>query len=193
MGVDAGLTPRAVFGQTTPRGTRHILGEIALDPDDRMGMERFVETRVLPYITTHFGGVKPRVIIDPAAVSREGVSESSPIKVFQQAGFDVKPASSNRIGIRLTAVEKLLAGAIDGRAGLLIDPRCSRLIRALAGEYRYATRRGGTLADEPNKADDASHIADAFQYMCLWVLGPAASHSRVFAPTPRPVPRRWAV
>ena len=59
---------------------------------------------------------------------------------------------------------------VDGKPGLRVNARCSRLRKALAGGYHFKRVgiSGGTdrFRDMPNK-NDSSHVGDAFGYLLL--------------------------
>ena len=92
-------------------------------------------------------------------------------------------------------MEKWFLQQRDGKAAILIDPRCENLIRALRSKYRYAKRKDGQLQPLPVKDHPWSDIADALQYA---VLGHSGRISARFMRTRRddsqnvdPTPAGW--
>ena len=57
---------------------------------------------------------------------------------------------------------------IDGESGILLDPKCTNLIRGFAGGYHYRRLQvsGERYDEKPNK-NRFSHIHDALQYLLL--------------------------
>jgi hypothetical protein len=86
--------------------------------------------------------------------------------VYKTEGFRIIPGKTNAIPGRLNAVDNWLSRQIDGAAALLIDPSCKALIHALRGGYRYKISTKGEVDEKPEK-NYASHISDAFQYLCM--------------------------
>ena len=57
---------------------------------------------------------------------------------------------------------------VEGKSGLLIDPRCKELIKGFEGGYGYRRMQvsGERYDDKPDK-NRFSHIHDALQYLML--------------------------
>lgn len=169
IGVDAGLTPAAVIGQVAYDGRLVVYDALI---SDGMGALRFVRERLKPLLANKFPGRSTLVIIDPAAFQRVQTDERTVADIYKAEGFLVKPAKTNSIAARLTAVDKYLTRVVDGKYGLAIDPNSANsLIQALAGKYRYKINTKGVKDEKPEKSHPWSDIADAFQYMCLHADG----------------------
>jgi hypothetical protein len=164
IGVDFGLTPAAVIGQMDPRG--RLLGHRALTSEG-MGSLRFIRERLKPVLANEFAGIPVLVIGDPAGVQRAQTDERSVFDIFKQEGFRIIPGKTNAIPGRLAAVDNWLSRQIDGGAAVLLDPvGCKPLIHALRGGYRYKISTKGEVDEKPEK-NAASHVSDAFQYLCM--------------------------
>jgi hypothetical protein len=164
IGVDFGLTPAAVIGQMDPRG--RLLALRALTAEG-MGSLRFIRERLKPMLANEFGGIPVLVIGDPAGIQRAQTDERSVFDVYKAEGFRIIPGKTNAIPGRLNAVDNWLSRQIDGGAAMLIDPTgCKPLVHALRGGYRYKVSTKGEVDEKPEK-NYASHIADAFQYLCM--------------------------
>lgn len=164
IGMDAALHPAAVFGQVDYKGRLIVLDEAyALG----MGAVKFIREKVKPIIANRFPGQPVIVIIDPAANTRAQTDERTVLDIIRAEGLTVRTASTNSTQARISAVDARLQRMIDGEAGLLIDPRCTTLIAALAGKYRYRKRTDGSAEDKPDKTHPWSDLADALQYLCL--------------------------
>lgn len=172
-GVDAGLTPAFVFAQQLPSGRVNVLDAVVLKKGETMGMQRFIKDRVLPHMRTNYPGLRPSevtVIADPAAWQRSQSTEVTVVEVLTRAGFVVKKAPTNDLDPRISAVEVVLQRIVDGVAQLQINRRARALINALEFGYIFAKTRDGNQQDSPKK-NEHSHVADAFEYLCLFLGG----------------------
>ena len=163
IGMDFGLNPSAAIGQLDAMGRLLVYRSLTADG---MGLLRFLRTLLKPELAQTFPGAPILVIGDPAGVSRSQTDEKTVYDILAQEGLMAKPAYTNSLVARITAVEQFLNRQIDTGAGFLVDPACRPLINALRGKYRYKLKKNGEMDDEPDK-NDASHIADALQYLCL--------------------------
>ena len=164
IGVDAELTPAAVLGQVTYDG-RLAIHDTLVSED--MGALRFVREKLKPLLAGKFAGRPVVIIIDPAAFQRVQTDERTVADIYKAEGFRVIPARTNTITARIAAVDQYLTRTIEGKEAFVVNSEgCADLIRALAGQYRYKINNKGNVADTPEK-NDASHVADALQYLCL--------------------------
>lgn len=177
IGMDFGLTPACTINQQDMRGRFLTFAEIT---SENMGIQRFLIERLKPLLADRFPGHPVLIIGDPAGAQRSQTDERSVFEVIRSHKFKVIPARTNSIAARISAVEGLLAGQVDGGARHLIDPSCKSLIRALSGGYRYKIKKSGEMEDSPEK-NQWSHIADSHEYACLHV-------DANFGTAPR---RRW--
>ena len=169
IGVDAGLTPAAVIGQLAYDG-RLIVYDSLISED--MGALRFIRERLKPLLTNKFPGRSALVIIDPAAFQRVQTDERTVADIYRNEGFMLKPAKTNSVAARISAVDKYLTRVVDGKYGLSIDPtHGTELIQALAGKYRYKINTKGVKEEKPDKSHPWSDVCDAFQYLCLHADG----------------------
>jgi hypothetical protein len=168
VGMDNGLTAAAVIGQQDMRGRINLLDECYVADGDSMGVERFLDTKLVPKLRNEWPAPPERVrfVVDPACFQRSQVNEMTIAGAIEKRGFQVVRASTNDPERRITAVENLLAGQIDGGAKLLASPKCTHIINALEWGYRFKTQADGTLTQTVLK-NHHSHIAEALQYLCL--------------------------
>lgn len=175
VGIDAGLKPAAVIGQRDFTGRLLILGECYVPPDQSMGMERFLDTMLLPYLQTHFPGAgRATVTADPAVNHRGQANEKTPYDILAKY-FTVAIAFTDKLPARLGAAETWLSGQIDGRPKIVFDPRTPFLQAALAHNYRFAKKKNtGGIGDDTKDLPEKNHpsnTADAFMYLCMSVAG----------------------
>jgi hypothetical protein len=191
IGQDFGREPAAVFLQLTPSGTVICLGEVVAV---NMGIEKFIDTKLKPYIAQRFPRNTFYVAPDPAGIQGSQVGEVSPIRTLINAGFSVIPHQriSNDPEIRVQAVEKLLTSSVDTRAGFLIDREHAPMTYAgLNGKYRWKTDKNGNLAGQKPQPvkNQWSHPSEALQYAAQVILsqhsGVGVSSRRTTAHQPR--------
>ncbi len=163
IGMDFGRTPAATFEQKDLQGRQLILDEVWAE---NCGLDRFIDQFVMPKLTTRFPGFRAIVCGDPAGWDKSQINDKSCADVLHAKRLRAIKAPTNTIDRRIEAVERQLREQIDGKAKLLIDPRCSRLIAGYKGRYLYKLRRDGTFELTPAK-NDYSHIHDARQYAAL--------------------------
>lgn len=189
IGVDAGLTPAAIIGQRDYKGRLLVLGESFVMPGDSMGMERFISTRLLPYLQLRFPMAgKPYVTADPAINHRGQANEVTPWDILIKY-FNVALAYTDKLPARLGAAESWLAGQVDGKAKVLFDGNTPSLQAAIAHNYRFAKKKntggiGEDVKDLPDKNHPWSDLADAFMYLCMHAGGGSMGHIQ---PSARPV------
>jgi hypothetical protein len=168
VGMDFGLNPSAVIGQVDMFGRLIIFAALT---SNGMGLTRFLQSILRPFLSEHFPGLPVVVVGDPAGVTRAQTDERSCYDILKKEGFKALPARSNSPVARIAAVDTYLMRQVDGKPGFLIDPKHGHpLVKALAGGYRYKLKKTGELEDSPEK-NEHSHIADACQYLCLHADG----------------------
>lgn len=169
VGCDNGLQAAAVVLQQDARSRVNVLTSAYVPADTTMGFEKFLDTILIPHLTAKFPRA-PRTaflfVMDPACFQRSQLNEATLAMAVQARGFQATKASTNDPQKRTEAVEGLLTRAIDGGAGMLIDPENTHLIKALEWGYRYKKAADGTTTLQFQK-NHHSHIAEAHQYGCL--------------------------
>ncbi len=103
---------------------------------------------------------------DPAGWQRSDVTGTGPCQELARMGMRVRsPRSGVHEGIEL--VRRLLKDR-PGGPGLVIDPSCRHLVRAMQA-YRWRRRRGGEVSEKPAK-DGSDHPIDALRYLVTGLL-----------------------
>lgn len=165
VGMDFGRNPTQILTQMDPRGRILVLDELT---SANMGVEQFIQTVARPHLSRpEYSRLPVGIVGDPAGVARSQIGEESIFKALNRLGFAAQPAQTNNIDPRLRAVEKWFMQQRDGKAAILISPRCKLLIQALSSMYRYARKKDGSLQPMPEKTHPWSDLADALQYAVL--------------------------
>jgi len=180
VGFDFALQPTCVIGQVTPLGQLRIIDELV---SDGMGLKQFCANRLLPLLRTKYFGYHLMGYGDPSGSARAPTDESTCFEVLHspEVGLnDIEPASTNALLPRIASVEHFLNKMYAGEPGLLISPNCTHLRKAMNGAYHYAkdpTSKNEDYKSVPVK-NFASHISDATQMLCLYLVEKDASKKR---------------
>lgn len=170
VGMDNGLTAAAAIGQQDARGRVNLLGEAYVPEGETMGVEKFLDTLLIPVLRTRFALFRPDnvlFVLDPACFSRSQLDEATIAQAVMRRGYKAIKASTNDPELRIAAVEGLLTRYIDGKPGLLIDAEaCPHIIDALEWGHRFKKTKSETPSTEVEK-NHFSHVGDAVQYLAL--------------------------
>ena len=152
LGLDTGRHPAFVAGQIDPSGRLNILHS---DAAENMGIETFINERIMPVVAERFERAYLYAIVDPAGRQRSQIGEESVIEAITRCGIPAYPASTNQIAPRLRAVE----GYLNRRNGILIDAAHNQsLIKALRYGYRYPRNKEQALKEVPEKSHPYSDL-----------------------------------
>jgi hypothetical protein len=165
IGADWGLTPAGVIAQRLPSGQILIHQEIVCDG---IGAVRFAEQIKRELVENFPDHQIVGLWGDPAGAQKAQTDESTVFQIMKNAGLPFKAAPGQKLAIRLEAARNPLIRMIDGKPGILIHRRCTMLRAALSGKYCYKRIQvtAERYMDKPDKGE-YSHIADAYQYICL--------------------------
>lgn len=120
------------------------------------------------FLEQNYRGASIRVTGDPKGADKSQATEHSAHDIMQSYGMHVinpMPGRGNDVQLRLEAVSFAL---MTDR--ILIAPECTTLIAALSG--KYVIDNSDAAHPEPMKRGEAakfSDVADALQYLCLFV------------------------
>jgi hypothetical protein len=165
VGVDFGLTPAAVFGQRLSNGRWVVLDELVTFD---MGLERF-GTLLKTELAQKFPKYDVMIWGDPAGQKRDEIYEVTAFDHLRSIGLSARPTATNDFRVRREAGAMPMNRLIQGKPGLLVDKKCKRLRKSLAGGYHFRRIQisgGERYKDSPNK-NEHSHIGDAFMYLML--------------------------
>ncbi len=167
LGFDYGLTPACAICQVSPRGQLIVLDELFAKD---MGIRQFARDVVRPHLAIEYPGFAFQAVGDPAGMSKRDTDEKTCFMELAEEGIPAAPASTNSFVGRREAVAKYLTRMMDGKPGLIVDPKCDMIRRGFNGRYQYKRLQVvGTerYKDVPDK-NDYSHLHDALQYAALY-------------------------
>ncbi|TIL36215.1 hypothetical protein [Mesorhizobium sp.] len=175
LSFDQGITgPAMLVSQYATVGQLRTLREFV---PGRMGAQQFGE-QCRQFVNAHFPGyqVHPASAVDPAGMSgavREDAHFSWAETVAQASGFNLVPAETNELDIRIDGVSQMLSTDIkSGMPSFILDPRCLMLRRGFNSDYRFKKKQNGEFEDKPEK-NAASNPHDALQYEVMSIFGRA--------------------
>ena len=165
ISADFGLTPALVLKQQDAFGRILTFDNIATFG---MGLERAIETKLLPLLRQKYDGFDVFVTGDPSGGSGSQGDETSCVDIFRRYARKglgkVKLAWSNNPIHRQGATDHFLSMLVDrGMPAYVIDPGCDWLIPALEGKYQFKKFKDGRESAEVEK-NDWSHTGEANEY-----------------------------
>jgi hypothetical protein len=187
IGQDFGRDPWSLICQSDHMGRLLVHDEV---PATNMGLEKHIQENLRPrLLSDKYLGYKVAIVGDPSGINKGTTTEESCFDLLKRLGIPAFPAVTNDIEPRLRAVEALLGRQTQGKASLLISAEgCPKLIRGLAGGYRFTKTKDGKTKPAPDKndKDGFSHSQDCLQYVCLVVNGGLVPViSRMLFPRPK--------
>jgi hypothetical protein len=180
LGFDFGLQPACAIGQVSRLGQLRILDELV---SDGMGLRQFCNNQLIPLLRQKYFGMRVAGFGDPSGTSRMPTDESTCFEVLHSGEIglnEVIPAPTNAIIPRIGAVEHFLNKMYAGEPGFILSPNCSSLRKALNGGYHYEKEPkslGENYKPMPVK-NFSSHISDALQMLCLYIVDKEDSDRR---------------
>ena len=183
LGADFGLTPALVVLQQRPGGGWVAIDEVTTEDT---GAGTFANTCVTK-LNLEYPGMTYEGYGDPSGDNRSPTNESETVfTVLADEGLELAPSPdrSNDPVLRVEAVNKLLTTiALDGDPALMVSPKCTRLIKGLAGAYHYkrVQTHGEERWHEKPFKNPYSHVCEALQYALVGIgegemsLAPASS------------------
>jgi hypothetical protein len=181
IGLDFGRTPAALIGQPLPNGRVQVLSEVI---GQNMGIQTFATKHLRPHLWERYPGMPVVMAPDPAGQQKTQIGETSPWDYLKKAGFTLIKPTTNKVKLRIEAVDALLMASTDAQSRLIIDPRCKTLIKGFRGGYKWAVNKRGDLTNDTEPMKNAySHIHDALQYFAL-VVDSAHYHKEMRAKRP---------
>lgn len=166
IGYDPGLTGSGwVLMQADESiGAVRVLREIVLED---FATDRAIKEKLKPMLARDYPGFKVKVVPDPSSINRSAGQQDSSVMKELRKHFDVASGvdnADNSITSRLEPAQYYMMRLTGEGAALIIDPRCVKLIRALAGGYKYSVSKTGDVTKDIPDKNIHSHVADAFTY-----------------------------
>lgn len=166
IGIDFGLTPAATLAHKFPMGGFGVFDELVTED---MGAVRFAQVLKAKLLGEYNLRECERITGDPAGDTRAQTDETTPFEILKAGGINAEPANTNDFVLRRESVVVPMTRLIDGKPGLIIDPRCVKLRKAMAGAYCYRRLQVSgkeMFRDVPDKGP-YSHVAESLQYLML--------------------------
>ena len=134
-----------------------------------MGLERFCH-QLMGDINTYFPKSNVFIWGDPAGQKRDEIFEVTAFEHMRTLGLRAQPTASNDLRGRREAGAAHMNRLIDGKPGLIVNRKCTRTRKALAGGYHFKRVAMGAgqerFRDVPNK-NEHSHVGDAYGYLMM--------------------------
>lgn len=170
IGYDPGMVSALVFGQYDLYGRLCIIDELVLTG---FGTERMIRDKLLPKLKLLYNGMEVIIAPDPAGNSRTPTDERTVVQVLKQNKYKkfwtVKVDNTNLLSPRLEAIDNFTTRLTEVGPAFLVDPRCKKVIRALASGWRYEKTLKGEEKTKPVK-NESSHPGDAVGYVCRYCV-----------------------
>lgn len=170
-GLDFGLTPAAIFGQTV-RGRIFVLAELYAEDVGSVTFAPFVRAEIIRRFP-NLDPSKVRFFGDPGGNIRGQAEEKTAFDIFRNHGMPVVPApGANRFsgtGGRKEVIDNILTRSVDGYQAFLLDPACRMLAAGLGGGYQFKVTNtsAGAFTSSDIVKNSYSHPCEALGYMVL--------------------------
>jgi len=177
VGIDGGLTARAVYMQERGDGQLRLLRETAIEP---CGMEVLGDRMLAIEALPEFADCTFVDRCDPAMLAGETTEgeTSDRQKLSAKLGRQVEPAPSQNPDVRQDAIRsKLRHTCPNGEPGLIVDPRCKTIRRGANETYHHRKIAGTDDIGGVAKTLDG-HTCEAAEYGAQ-LCGTAIARKRV--------------
>jgi hypothetical protein len=183
VGMDNGLTAAAAILQQDMRGRIMMLDECYVPPGVTMGIDRYLDTMLVPLLRQKYFLCDIVFVLDPACFERTQINEETIAQAVQKRGYRVCKARTNDPEKRIGCVEQLLTRQTDGKGHFLVSPDARWCIEGFEYGYRYPAKRDGTIQTTGPMKNHHSHFHDALQYAASFYTGVAMDHKPQALPT----------
>lgn len=140
-----------------------------------IGIEKFVDTQVLPLLNTRFPHANCRHHAGPEFTQVSDKSDFTSYQILQSRGIQLHIKHSE-YSLRKQLIEKKLNTLINGLPGLMVDKSCKLINDGFQGGYRYPTVKEGqefSLKKElPFKDGFYEHCMNALEYIGVDLFSP---------------------
>lgn len=179
VGIDGGLTARAVYQQERSDGQLRILRETSIEP---AGMAVLATRMLAIEATPEFDGCQFVYACDPAMLAGEDTEGETSDRMALAAALgrkvdDIQAAPSQNPDARRDAVRcKLRHTCPNGEPGLILDPSCKTIRRGANETFHYRKIQGSDDYGQIAKTLDG-HTCEATEYGAL-LCGTATARRR---------------
>ncbi|MFN3592705.1 MAG: hypothetical protein ACK4TG_11020, partial [Thermaurantiacus sp.] len=170
IGIDAGGTPAAVFGQFCADGQMRVFAEIVSGPGT--GPKRFGD-EILRVRNERCRSHDIYAWADPSAAYGGDADGGDPAwleTVARRTRIHMRPAPTNAPGMRQEAVRSHLSRLVEGRPGFQMCPTMKIYRKAMNSGYHFRRIKihgaTGRFGPKPEK-NEFSHVAEAGEYLAL--------------------------
>jgi PBSX family phage terminase large subunit len=168
VGWDFGFrTPAAIFAQVDEEERLNVLSEVV---GDKQYVEAFcddVRAHMQRLFPNHKAGVEHWGDIAGEQVKDTGASIARAL----ERGFMIRTTFVGEIMEGVDLIRKMLSeergGGVTRAPRLVVHPRCTRLIKALAGGYHFKKLNDGRFLEKPFKDNINDHPIDALRYLIV--------------------------
>lgn len=176
VGIDGGLTMRAVYEQERSDGQLRILAETSIE---RAGVSELAARMLAIEASPRFAGCTFVDSCDPSMDSGADLEQGSDRqRLSAKLGREVKVAPTQEVDKRQAAIRDKLAFTCDGgEPGLIVDPSCKTIRRGANQTYHFRTISGTDDVGNVAKTLDG-HTCEAAEYGAL-LCGSALVRMRV--------------
>ncbi|MCH7908351.1 MAG: hypothetical protein IIB38_01900 [Candidatus Hydrogenedentes bacterium] len=183
-GIDMGagtFSPAMVIGQIHPFTGQYLCLDEVVVPD--IGLDEFSKDCKITLAKQIYVGLNWGTWFgDPAGAQRDGVKGIVYFDHMRTNGIPVLPAMTNDVQVRVDAMRAPMLRFVPGERepGILIHPRCKKLIKALRGAWQYKRLQTSAerYSDSPDKSE-YSHVAEALGY---WLVSAGEGRRLSFGP-----------
>ena len=149
-----------------------ILAEIL---GSNIGIERFVDTQVVPLINTKFIGANCIHCAGPEFMQVNDKSDFTSYQILQSKNIQLHIKHSE-YSLRKQIIEKKLNSIIDGEPCLQVNNSCRIINDGFLGGYRYPTvkegQEFGARKELPWKDGFYEHPMNAMEYIAIQIFSP---------------------
>lgn len=188
IGFDPGMHSALIFGQVDFFGRACVVDELILEG---YGAERMIRDKLLPLIKAKYSGFEVIIAPDPAANSRTPTNETTVLQILKDPRYKqfwtISVDNTNLLTPRLEAIDHFTTRLTEKGPALQIDPRCKKLIKALASGWRFEKTQKNEEKATPEK-NESSHPGDAFGYFCRYHVRNEARYGKKAQVGRRPLP-----
>lgn len=172
VGADNGFNNAWIFMQKDPNtGKINIINEIVNVGTGGKTIKSAIDDDILPYVSDILvpkGVMDVIIITDQAFLSGEGGYGTRQMDILNDAGLVALPCPE-----KYTTPMRDLVNDMLRADRILVSPKCTWVIGAFSGEFKYGMSKDGIVKKDPDK-NDFSHPAEATEIGITGIMRPLA-------------------